>query len=162
MLRIAQTCCPAHLLLLLGMPLLPRATATSPVLRGPAAARNESQAPLRRPAAAAEEAQPEQVATGPLDTSNTRASQARRQYCWWITFAFPHEETVARLGLKTPADFSRASFMEACVAAHQAANVTLQEGLVFLEKHRRTDTAGQRLPHLNAIDFHTPKAGFKK
>ena len=65
---------------------------------------------------------------------------------------------MARLGLKTPADFSRASFMEACVAAHQAANVTLQEGVVFLEKHRRTDTAGQRLPHLNAIDFHAKVA----
>ncbi len=83
--------------------------------------------------------------------SGSRAGEARRQYCWWITFAFPYAATVARLGLRTPADFTRQSFMEACVAAHRAARVILEEGVVFLEFHQRTDSAGQRLRHLNAL-----------
>lgn len=79
------------------------------------------------------------------------AGTARRQYCWWITFPFPYEDTVTRLGLKTPDDFTRESFLEACRAAHTAAGIDVVEGAVFLEKHVRTDNAGQRLVHLNAL-----------
>lgn len=42
--------------------------------------------------------------TGPRELRGARAGQPRRQYCWWITFPFPYDATVARLQLKTPAE----------------------------------------------------------
>jgi len=122
-----------------------RPAAAPEVLRRPAAAPEVQ----RRPAGVLPLAAPE--ATGPVQLRDGSTGTARRQYCWWITFPFPYEDTVTRLGLITPNDFTRESFLEACKVAHTAAGVDVVEGAVFLEKHVRTDSAGQRLPHLNAL-----------
>ena len=137
------------------MPLLPRGQAAPPVRRRPAAATevlrrpSSAQEVLRRPAGVV--SSPAVEATGPVQTRDGSTGTARRQYCWWITFPFPYEDTVTRLGLKTPADFTRESFFEACKRSHTAAGIELVEGAVFLEKHVRTDGQGERLVHLNAL-----------
>ena len=102
------------------------------------------------PPAADGAAAPDQP-TGPRDTAATRAGRARRQYCWWVTFAYPLPDTVQRLGLKTPDNFTRQSWLEAVRTAHEKARVKLDEAAVFLERHQRTDGTGRRLPHLNAV-----------
>ena len=74
-----------------------------------------------------------------------------RQYCWWITFAHPYQETVERLQLKTPNDFTRGTFLELIKSVYAAAGLNLMEVAVFLEPHQRTDDAGNRLLHLNCL-----------
>ena len=80
-----------------------------------------------------------------------RARRAGSTYCWWITLSYPLPETVERLGLKTPDDFTREQWLETVRSAHDQARVQLEEVAVFLELHMRTDGAGRRLPHLNAL-----------
>ena len=58
--------------------------------------------------------------TGPLCAAGPRTGTAQKQYCWWITMSFPYPETVARLGLKTPDDFTPDTFLEMVLAAHVA------------------------------------------
>ncbi len=41
--------------------------------------------------------------------------------------------------------------MEAVRHAHREAGITVEEGLVFKERHQRTNAAGEPLPHLNAL-----------
>ena len=123
------------------MPLLPRpSAATLPLRRRPAA-----QVSLRRPAA--QDFQP----SGPLQQGGSRDGTARRQYCWWVVFSFPYEETVAERGLQTPAAFTHQTFLDVVRDVHSAADVTLQEMIIFKEFHERTGADGQRLPHWNAL-----------
>ena len=142
------------------MPLLRRPAAA---LRRPAGwraaagddgvAAEHREAALHRPAAAAAEAgDAEGQPTGPLEAgSSTRAGRGRRQYCWWITFPFPYPETVARLNLKTPAEYEHASFLAEVLAVHQAAQIAPVEIAIFKETHLRTGANGERLPHFNAL-----------
>ena len=89
--------------------------------------------------------------TGPREEGSSRNGKARRQYCWWITFAYPFPDTVLRLGLKTPDDFTRQTLLEAMQTAYAKAKCTLHEAAVFMELHKRTDEGGRRLPHLNVL-----------
>ena len=92
------------------------------------------------------------VPTGPAEPQNSaRAGKARRQYCWWLTFSYPYQETVVRLGLKTPDDFTREELLEVIKFATAKAKWKLVEAAFFLEYHQRTDAVGRRLPHLNAL-----------
>ena len=112
-----------------------------PPMRRPAAA-------LRRPAAAADDLEP----TGPVERgSSTRVGRARRQYCWWITFAQPFPETVARLNLRAPSDFARQTFLDSVLQYHRAAQIAPLEIVIFKEPHARVDAAGVRVNHLNAL-----------
>ena len=139
------------------------------MLRRPAAA------PLRRPAAAAPPAQRAAAAppaegeagsdgaeaegdqsprlaeepTGPQEAAGRDGSA--RQYCWWITFPFPYAVTVVRLQLKTPAEYTRQSFLDEVKRAYERVGVPILEAVVFLEKHRRRGADGERLPHLNVL-----------
>ena len=127
--------------MLLRNAVLRRPSANAPlVMQRPAA-----QVCLRRPAA---EVVP---STGPLVQAGTRTGSARRQYCWWITFSFPYEDTVANLGLQTPAAFTRQSWADVVRDVHDAAGISLHEMVIFKEFHERTDASGQRLPHYNAL-----------
>ena len=76
---------------------------------------------------------------------------AARQHCWWITFAHPYQETVEQLQLKTPTDFTRSTFLDLVKAVYAGAGKRVLEAAVFLEPHRRTDAAGNRLLHLNCL-----------
>jgi hypothetical protein len=89
--------------------------------------------------------------TGPREKRGARAGQPRRQYCWWVTFPFPYDQTIQRLQLKTPADFDRDSFSKLCVEAFAHGGWEVQETANFLELHLRTDANGDRLPHLNCL-----------
>ena len=77
--------------------------------------------------------------TGPREEGSSRNGKARRQYCWWITFAYPFPDTVLRLGLKTPDDFTRQTLLEAMQTAYAKAKCTLHEAAVFMELHKRID-----------------------
>lgn len=96
-------------------------------------------------------AAPEDTPSGPRDAAGARGGRARRQYCWWVTFSYPLPETVARLGLKTPDEFTRETFCDTIRAAYTKAKVSLEEVAVFRELHERADDSGRRLPHLNAL-----------
>ena len=74
-----------------------------------------------------------------------------RQYCWWITFAHPYQETAERLHLKTPSEFTRATFLDVVINVYSAVGLSLTEAAVFLEPHKRVDDAGNRLMHLNCL-----------
>jgi len=80
-----------------------------------------------------------------------RERQHARQYCWWVTFAHPLEETVQRLQLKTPSDFTRQSFLELVQTVFRVCDLPLVEAAVFLEPHSRTDNEGNRVMHLNCL-----------
>ena len=110
--------------------------------RRPAAAVN------RRPAARLHEAQP---GAGPLNEAGARTGWARRQYAWWITFAYPYEETIARLNLRTPSFFTRQEWLDASLRCHSEAGVRIEEAAVFKELHKRRDANGDLVPHLNII-----------
>ena len=71
------------------------------------------------------------VPTGPLQ----KGRGVQGQYVYWITMSHPLDETVARLGLKVPGDFSREEFSKLVVEAHAANNIELVETVVFLEPH---------------------------
>lgn len=64
---------------------------------------------------------------------------------YWITQAHPKPETVERLGLKTPADFTREEFSALVVQVHTACGVTLEETATFRELHENG------LPHNNCL-----------
>ena len=57
------------------------------------------------------------------------------QYVYWICMVFPSEETVATHGCRTPADFTRESFREACVEAHTFCGQEVVETVCFQEPH---------------------------
>ena len=68
------------------------------------------------------------------------------QYMHWICMAHPTQETlVAKLGMKTPADFSREYFTELVINVHSGCDVEFEEVACFLEPRAN----GQ--PHLNAL-----------
>ncbi len=69
--------------------------------------------------------------TGPLQ----RGRGVQGQYVYWITQAHPKPETVQRLGLKTPGDFTREEFGKLMVKAHKEMGVDLVETACFLEPH---------------------------
>ena len=71
------------------------------------------------------------ASTGPPQ----RGRGANGQYVYWITQAQPKPETLARLGLRAPADFSAESFRALVVAAHTACGVDLVETAFFKEPH---------------------------
>lgn len=124
-------------------------TDAAPASAAPAAeAPAEGAPPAVVPEAAAEESG---APTGPLQNQGNRKQCAKRQYCWWITFAHPRPETVARLGLATPSEMSRQDFLDAVRAAYEKTGLALVECVVFLESHQRLGDDGLRLPHLNAL-----------
>ena len=47
------------------------------------------------------------------------------QYVYWLCMSFPAEATVAEQGIKTPSDFIRATFTQACIQAHRYAKVDM-------------------------------------
>ena len=73
---------------------VPAGALAESVLLKPAAACAVPGAALGSPRLAAE-------LTGPYEEGTTRAGRAKRQWCWWVTFAFPYAATVASLGLAT-------------------------------------------------------------
>ena len=133
-----------------------RSLARSEVLRRPAAA-----GVLRRPAAATAAEVPLEVA-GLVEVGTSRAGWARRQYCWWVTFAHPYEETAVRRNLRTPSDFTRESFLEALKDSCEAAGVHLVEVVIFLEPHERRDASGNAVPHLNALLRASQQFGWRR
>ncbi|CAK0903598.1 unnamed protein product [Prorocentrum cordatum] len=70
---------------------------------------------------------------------------AKGQYVYWITQAHPKPETVERLGLKTPSDFTREEFNAMVVQVHTASGVTLEETATFREPHENG------LPHNSCL-----------
>ena len=91
-----------------------RIALTARMLRG--AVLRRPSGPFRRPAAA-DRAPLQGVeltggSTGPLVEGGTRDGFARRQYCWWITFSHPFEDTVAQQQLRTPSSFDRKTFFD--------------------------------------------------
>ena len=67
------------------------------------------------------------------------------QYVYWISFAFPAEQTVAQNGIKTPADFSRQSSREVAAEAYQVCNIELVETVCCQEQH------ADGRPHLDLL-----------
>ena len=57
------------------------------------------------------------------------------QYVYWITQAHPTAESVRKLGLKVPGDFSRQSFGELTVKVHAECGIAIVETACFLEPH---------------------------
>ena len=64
---------------------------------------------------------------------NGRAKQG--QYVYLIVFSRPASETVQRLRLKTPADFSKTQFRDLALQCHTAHGVDLVETAAFVEPH---------------------------
>ena len=50
------------------------------------------------------------MSVAPTDTCPWLLQTVQGQYVYWITMSHPKEETVRRLGLKVPSDFSREEF----------------------------------------------------
>ena len=67
------------------------------------------------------------------------------QYVYWMCMACPSAATVAAQGIKTPSDFDRQTFREACVAAHAHCGVDVVETICFVEPH------ADGRPHLNLL-----------
>ena len=67
------------------------------------------------------------------------------QYVYWICFAFPTDDTVARHGVKTPADFDRDSFRTVVAEAYHFNKVELVQTVCFQEPH------ADGRPHLNLL-----------
>jgi hypothetical protein len=68
-----------------------------------------------------------------------------------MTMPFPYPETVERLSLRTPDDFDHQSFLALVLEIHEAANIPPVEIAILKEKHQRTNEAGERLTHWNAL-----------
>ena len=64
-----------------------------------------------------------------------RGSGKKGQYVYWIVFSHPEPETVERLGLKVPTDFTRKTFSQLIVKAHCDCNVQIEETVCFQEPH---------------------------
>lgn len=83
------------------------------------------------------------------DVSSSGPPQSGRgckgQYVYWITQSHPKPETVERLGLKTPSDFTRQEWNDLVVKVHTASGVTLEETATFREPHENG------LPHNNSL-----------
>ena len=117
-----------------------------PLLRRPAGA-----GVMRRPSGAviAPGSPPQgDIPTGP--ESGTQRGCAK-QYCWAIIFSFPYDETIVRLGIRTPAEYTRETWHETTLSVHAEVGIPLVETAVFLERHLRCDSTGVRLPHLNVL-----------
>ena len=54
------------------------------------------------------------------------------QYVYWVCMAHPKPETVGRLRLKVPSDFSREAFSDLMIKAHRESGITIVETAVFL------------------------------
>ena len=80
-----------------------------------------------------------------LDGPPQAGQGSNGQYVYWITMAFPSEETVAEHGMKTPADFDRESFRQIVAEAHTFCKVELVETVCFQEPH------ADGRPHLNLL-----------
>ena len=81
------------------------------------------------------------VSSGPPQ----RGRGVHGQYVYLIVFSHPHEETVRRLQLRTPADFTRESFRALSVESHAAAGVEVVETAAFAERHTNGEV------HLNLL-----------
>ena len=57
------------------------------------------------------------------------------QYVYWITFANPSPESMERLGLQPPSNFTRESFGDLVVKAHRDKGMLPIETACFLEQH---------------------------
>ena len=134
------------------------------IRRRPAASAASSAAAsvLRRPAAVAVAVLAPPQPSGPVEERGSRQGIARRQYCWWITFSYPYASTVQQHGLRTPANFTRQTFLDLCRECHQGAGVALVEVVIFLEKHQRVDDEGNRLPRLNALTKASSQHAWKR
>ena len=67
------------------------------------------------------------------------------QYVYWVSFAFPAEQTVAQHGIKTLADFSWQNFREVVAEAYQVCNIELVETVCCQEQH------ADGRPHLDLL-----------
>lgn len=97
-----------------------------------------SRAAMAAPEAAAEEPG---TPTGPTQ----KGRGVHGQYVYALVFSHPKQETVARLNLKTPADFSKTSFRTLVLQCHAAHGVDLVETACFQELHENG------APHLNLL-----------
>ena len=86
-------------------------------------------------------AKPDELPTGPEQKGRGQPGQ----YTYWTTFPHPTEESIRRLGLRSPSEFSRESFAELAVKVHKDCDVSLLETATFLEPH----ASGK--PHLNVL-----------
>ena len=57
------------------------------------------------------------------------------QYVYWVCMSHPKQETVERLGVKVPGDFTREQFSSLMVKAHRECEVEIVETVCFLEPH---------------------------
>ena len=85
------------------------------------------QFPAMASASSADDARP----TGPAQEG--RGVQG--QYMYWVCVAHSKSETVQRLGLKVPSDFTREEFGELMVKAHKDMKINVVETVCFLEPH---------------------------
>ena len=86
-------------------------------------------------------AKPDEQPTGPDQTGRGKPGQ----YVYWIVFSHPTEDSIQRLGLRTPAEFTRDLFSQLMVQVHKDCSVQLVEAANFLEPH----ASGK--PHLNVL-----------
>ena len=105
-------------------------------------------APLVPPPMAAAGAQEQAGAPGAEDAPTGPPQHGMNcpgQYVYWISMPHPKPETVARLGLRLPSEFSREAFSELLVKAHAECDVDIVETVTFLEPH------ASGLPHQNLL-----------
>ena len=74
-----------------------------------------------------------------------RACGSKGNYCYWATAADPKDETLERLGVKRPCEFSRQSFREVVVAARAACGIDV----VRFSKEVATTTRLEKPPVLH-------------
>ena len=79
--------------------------------------------------------------TGPPQTGRGSVGQ----YVYWITMSCPTDETVARLGLRRPREFTREEFAALMVKAHGEKGVDIVETASFQELHANAEI------HQNAL-----------
>lgn len=79
------------------------------------------------------------------DTTGTpqRGRGVQGQYVYWITMARPKQETLDRLGLKAPENYTREEFSQLVVKAHRECEVEVIETSCFLEPHTNGASIGQ-------------------
>ena len=71
------------------------------------------------------------LGTGPVRSGQGVADQ----YVPWICMDHPAPDTVEQLGVKTPDDFDRKTFVELIVEAHRVNAIELLEAVCFHEPH---------------------------
>lgn len=97
-------------------------------------------------------AQPDEQPTGPDQSGRGNNGQ----YVYWIVFAHPTDSSIQRLGLRSPAEFTRNAFSQLAVQVHKDCGVHILETANFLELH----ASGK--PHLNVLARASSQYRWKK